>query len=102
LTVNANQRALHRQISEKFLFSRKIPFTATVSEHGHGRDTTWSLRAKQAPYFITEDWPGSSWIVELVISGKRAGKPAPSTPLPHQPAHHVNSFAATGEGPLVH
>ncbi|MFN9693988.1 MAG: ISAs1 family transposase [Synechococcaceae cyanobacterium] len=75
-TVKANQRTLHRQISEQFLYSRKIPFTATVSEHGHGRDTTWSLGAKQAPDFITEAWPGSSWIVELVVSGKRAGKPS--------------------------
>ena len=76
LTVKANQRTLHRQISEQFLYSRKIPFTAMVSEHGHGRDTTWTLRAKQAPDFITEAWPGSSWIVELVVSGKRDGKPS--------------------------
>jgi predicted transposase YbfD/YdcC len=53
-----------------------IPFTATVSEHGHGRETPWTLRAKQAPDFITEAWPGSSWIVELVVSGKRDGKPS--------------------------
>jgi hypothetical protein len=26
---------------------------------------------------ITEAWPGSSWIVQLVVSGKRAGKPSP-------------------------
>jgi hypothetical protein len=35
------------------------------------------LRAKQAPDFITEAWPGSSWIVQLVVSGKRAGKLSP-------------------------
>lgn len=74
--MKANQRTLHRQISEQFLYSRKIPFTATVSERAHGRDTTWTLRARQAPDFITEAWPGSSWIVELVVSGKRAGKPS--------------------------
>ena len=74
--MKANQRTLHRQVSEQFLYSRKIPFTATVSEHGHGRETTWTLRARQAPDFITEAWPGSSWIVELVVSGKRAGKPS--------------------------
>ncbi|MCP9867559.1 ISAs1 family transposase [Cyanobium sp. Cruz-8D1] len=76
MTVKANQRTLHRQISEHFLYSRKIPFTATVSERGHGRDTTWTLRAKQAPEFIVSAWPGSSWIVELVVSGKRDGKPS--------------------------
>jgi hypothetical protein len=75
LTVKANQRTLHGQISEQFLYSRKIPFTTTISERAHGRDTTWTLRAKQAPDLITEDWPGSSWIIELVVSGKRVGKP---------------------------
>ncbi len=74
--MKANERTLHRQISEQFLYTRKIPFTATVSEHGHGRDTAWTFRAKQAPDFITEAWPGSSWIVELVVSCKRAGKPS--------------------------
>ncbi|MCP9826747.1 transposase [Synechococcus sp. EJ6-Ellesmere] len=67
---------MHRQISEQFLYSRKIPLTATVSEHRHGRDTTWTLRAKQAPEHIREAWIGSSWIVELVVIGKRAGKPS--------------------------
>ena len=76
MTVKANQRSLHRQISEQYLYSRKILFTAKVSEHGHGRETTWTLRAKQAPDFINEAWSGSSWIVELVVSGKRDGKPS--------------------------
>ena len=57
--------------------SLNTPFTAFFSEHGHGRDATWTLRAKQAPDLITEAWPGSSWIVQLVVSGKRAGKPSP-------------------------
>ncbi|APD47288.1 MULTISPECIES: ISAs1 family transposase [Synechococcaceae] len=74
--MKANQRTLHRQIGEQFLYSRKIPLTAMVSERSHGRDTTWILRAKQAPDFINEAWPGSSWIVELVVSGKRHGKPS--------------------------
>jgi predicted transposase YbfD/YdcC len=76
LTVKANQRTLHRQISEQFLYSHKILFTATVSEHDHGRETTWTRRAEQAPDFITESWPGSDWIVELVVSGKRPGEPS--------------------------
>ena len=76
LTVKANQRILHRQSSDQCLYSRKIPFTETVSEHAHGRDTTWTLRARQAPDVIIEAWPGSRWIVELIVSGKRAGKPS--------------------------
>ena len=43
--------------------------------HSHGGDPTWSLRAKQPTDFITEALPSSSWVVELVNSDKRAGKP---------------------------
>jgi hypothetical protein len=50
---------------------------------------------------ITEAWPGSSWIVQLVVSGKRAGKPSPQRYL-YQPAHHAKRADATAEGPLVH
>jgi hypothetical protein len=60
LRVQGKQRSLHHQISEQFLYSRRIPFPATVSEHGHGRETTWTLRAKIAADFITGAWPGST------------------------------------------
>jgi len=76
LRVQGKQRSLHHQISEQFLYSRRIPFPATVSEHGHRRETTWTLRAKNAADFITGAWPGSTWIVEVIVSGKRAGKPS--------------------------
>jgi predicted transposase YbfD/YdcC len=76
LTVKANQRSLHRQISEQFHYSCKIPFTAAVSEHCHRPDTTWTLGAKLAPEATTAAWSGSSWIVEVVFNGKRAGKPS--------------------------
>jgi hypothetical protein len=108
--VQGKHRSLHRQISEEFLCSRKIPFPATVSEHGHGRETTWTLRAKQAADFITGAWPGSTWIVELVVSGKRAGKPSLLrnlllTSLRNTPKAVLRMFNATppwcsGAGPV--
>jgi hypothetical protein len=54
---------------------RHIPVEASVFEEGHGRAITWMLRAKQAPERIKENWPGCSWIVELITTGRRNGKP---------------------------
>ena len=33
------------------------------------------MRAKEAPEHIKEAWPGTAWMVELVASGTREGKP---------------------------
>lgn len=75
LTVKTNQPRLHRQISRQFEGKRHIPFTATNQEEKHGRDTSWELRAKEAPDHIKETWPGSAWIVELITTTtKRNGK----------------------------
>ena len=75
LTVKGNQKTLHRQIRSQFQGKRQIPFTAMDHEKRHGRDTTWILRAREAPEHIKENWPGSSWIVELITTGSRNGKP---------------------------
>jgi hypothetical protein len=44
--VKANQKTLHRQIRSQFQGKRHIPFVATDHEISHGRDITWTLRAK--------------------------------------------------------
>jgi predicted transposase YbfD/YdcC len=79
--VKANQRILHRQIRSQFQGQRKIPFLATDQEISHGRDMTWRLRAKEAPQHIREDWAGTSWIVEVMATGIRDGKPCHATHL---------------------
>jgi predicted transposase YbfD/YdcC len=81
LTVKANQKTLHRQIRSQFQGKRHIPFVATDHEVGHGRDITWTLRAKQAPEHISEAWVGTSWIVEVTANGTRDGKPFRATHL---------------------
>ena len=73
--MKANQRTLHRQIQRQFEGNRQIPFLATVQEIGHGRDITWTLRAKEAPEHIRQEWLGTSWIVEVVTTGTRDRKP---------------------------
>jgi hypothetical protein len=71
-------------------------------EIGHGRDITWTLRAKEAPEHIREAWLGTSWIVEVATTGTRDGKPFNPTPLSHQPQHNPRRNAATCEKPLEH
>ncbi|QPN70517.1 hypothetical protein [Synechococcus sp. CBW1108] len=46
LTVKANQKTPHRQIRRQFQGKRQIPFVASDQEISHGRDITWTLRAK--------------------------------------------------------
>ncbi len=66
---------LHRQIGCQYQGKRHIPFVAKDHEVGHGRDITWTLRAKAAPEQIRKAWIGTSWIVEVTASGTRDGKP---------------------------
>ncbi|WP_255004528.1 hypothetical protein [Cyanobium sp. HWJ4-Hawea] len=75
MTVKANQRNLVRQIVLQFQGKRHIPFTATDHEISHGRDIVWALRAKEAPDHIKQAWSGTSWIVEMIATGTREGKP---------------------------
>lgn len=74
---------MHRQIRTQFQGKRHIPFVASDHEISHGRSITWTLRAKQAPRHIREDWSGTSWIVELAVTGTRDGQPFCATHLFH-------------------
>jgi hypothetical protein len=54
---------------------------ATDHEISHGRNISWTLRAKQAPEHIAQTWIGTSWIVEVMATGTRDGKPFQATHL---------------------
>jgi hypothetical protein len=73
--VKANQKTLHRQIRSQFYGKRKITYVARDHEISHGRTITWTMRAKAAPEHIAQAWIGTSWIVEVVATGTRDGKP---------------------------
>ena len=77
--MKANQRSLYRQITDQFVGRRKIPFMATDHEVSHGRDITWTLRAKEAPEHIKVNWHGTSWIAEVIATGTRDSKPFKAT-----------------------
>ena len=79
--MKANQKTLHRQIRSQFQWKRRIPFLARDHELSHGRDITWTLRAKEAPGHIRSAWVGTSWIVEVVTEGTRDGQPFRATHL---------------------
>jgi hypothetical protein len=64
--AKSSQKTLHRQIRWQVEGKCKIPFTATDHEKRHGRDPVWELRAKEAPDHVTANWPGCSWIVEVI------------------------------------
>ena len=66
---------MHRQICSQFQGRRTIHFVARDQEIRHGRNITWTLRAKEAPQHIRESWVGTSWILEMTATGIRDGKP---------------------------
>jgi hypothetical protein len=89
MTVKGNQPTLHRQIHDQFTYGHIFPIQTEHSDRGHGRDTTWTLRAREATEAIRTDWPDASWIVEMVTTGTRDGKPM----RPHSHYFHEHAEA---------
>ena len=79
--MKANQKTVHRQIRSQFQEKLVIPFVAKDRELSHGRNITWTLRAKEAPEHVRSAWSGTSWIVEVVTEGTRDGQPFRATHL---------------------
>ena len=104
LTIKNNQRTLRRQVVFQFEGKRHIPFVAKDHEKRHGRDTIWTLRAKEAPDHIKENWPGSAWIVEVnadtIHAQRQTG--AQAAPVHHQPENSARSIAAADPAALEH
>ena len=82
LTVKNNQRRLYQQIVSQFRGHRHFPGVISDVEASHGRRVRWTLRARNATEAIRERWVGASWIIELVSTGRRDGKPF----------HHIHFF----------
>ena len=85
LTVKSNQKTLYRQIGSQFQGKCHIPFTASDYEKRHGRETLWELSAKEAPEHIKANWPGCSWIVEMVTTTTRSGSTTTRRPAASDP-----------------
>ena len=85
LSVKNNQRRLYRQIVTQFRGHRHFPVEISDVAAGHGRRVRWQLRARNATEAIRQRWSGASWIIELVSTGRRDGKPF----------HHIHLFLTT-------
>lgn len=85
LTVKNNQRRLYQQIVFQFRGHRHFPVEISDVEAGHGRRVRWQLRARNATEAIHQRWEGANWIIELVSTGRRDGKPF----------HHIHRFITT-------
>jgi hypothetical protein len=70
LTVKQNQRRLYQQIISQFRGHRRFPVEISDVEASHGRRVRWV---------------GASWIIKLVSTGWRDGKPF----------RHVHYFIST-------
>ena len=68
LTLKSNQKTLSRQIQCQFQCKRQITFTATTQGKKLGREIFWEMRAKEAPDHIKANWPGVSWIIEMITT----------------------------------
>lgn len=66
---------------EGVLIQDNFQLNATPTEPGQVRTTTWTLRAREATEAIRQSWSDNAWIVELITTGTRKGKPI----------HHVHS-----------
>ena len=75
LTVKNNQRRLYQQIVSQFRGHRHFPVVISQFDPSYGRQIVWGLRGRNATYPIRERWAGASWIIELVSTGRRDGKP---------------------------
>jgi hypothetical protein len=44
-------------------------------DDSHGRQVSWTFRARNATGAVRERWTGASWIIDLMSTGRRDGKP---------------------------
>jgi hypothetical protein len=73
-----------------------VLFQASATDRGHGRESTWTPRAMEAPEWINEIWPRSALIIAVRSVGKREGRPIEET------RHYVTSLRTTGNALLQH
>jgi hypothetical protein len=77
-------------------YGKRVPFQASASERGHGRESTWTLQAMEAPEWIKEIWPGSALIMAVRSVGTREGR------LIEETRYYVTSLRTTAKALLQH
>ena len=74
IAIKGSRRKAFQLIRDRLTYGKRVPFQASASERGHGRESTWTLRAVEAPTTIKEIWPGSALIISVRSAGTREGR----------------------------
>ncbi|MCT0249539.1 ISAs1 family transposase [Synechococcus sp. CS-205] len=96
IAIKGSRRKAFQLIRHRLTYGNRVPFQASASERGHGRESTWTLRAMEAPEWIKEIWPGSALIIAMRSVGKREGRPIEQT------RYYVTSLRTTATALLQH
>ena len=96
IAIKGSRRKAFQLIRDRLTYGKRVPFQASASERGHGRESTWTLRAMEAPEWIKEIWPGSALIIAVRSVGTREGRPIEET------RYYVTSLRTTAKALLQH
>ncbi|WP_338461208.1 ISAs1 family transposase [Synechococcus elongatus IITB7] len=74
LTLKRNQPVLFDFLRLQFQSPTLEPVAAAQQqETAHGRKSHWHLNALAAPAWLSKQWPGLSWLIEVRYQGCRGG-----------------------------
>jgi len=96
IAIKGSRRKAFQLIRDRLTYGKRVPFQASASERGHGRESTWTLRAVEAPTTIKEIWPGSALIISVKSAGTREGRAINET------HYYVTSLRTTAKALLQH
>jgi hypothetical protein len=96
IAIKGSRRKAFQLIRDRLTYGKRVSFQASASERGHGRESTWTLRAMEAPEWIKEIWPGSALIIAVRSVGTREGRPIEET------RYYVTSLRTTATALLQH
>jgi hypothetical protein len=96
IAIKGSRRKAFQLILDRLTYGKRQPFQASASERGHGRTSTWTLRAMEAPTTIKEIWPGSALIIAVRSVGTREGRPIDET------RYYITSLRTTAKALLQH
>jgi len=75
IAIKGSRRKAFQLIRDRLTYAKRVPFQASDAERGHGRESTWTLRAMESPEWIKKIWPGSALIIAVQSVGKGEGRP---------------------------
>jgi predicted transposase YbfD/YdcC len=96
IPIKGSRRKTFQLIRDRLTYGKRVPFQASASERGHGRESTWTLRAVEAPTTIKEIWPGSALIISVRSAGTREGRAINET------RYYVTSMRTTAKAMPQH